>query len=150
MAKHYLDIEHKFTYTKDYYGQYHSFNDKPAIEYIETGTKIWMKNGELHRDIKNGPAIVSKTQNKYYVDGKLHDMEEQRGHTTENTQTHSETDHSKPKEPKRKNMNKEYFHCYECKKETKAENIKQTPPMNDHCMMKGNCSVCGIKVSKLC
>jgi hypothetical protein len=47
----------KFTKNKD--NRYHSFNDLPALEYINdpTSVKIWMNNGYVHRD-NNLPAYT--------------------------------------------------------------------------------------------
>jgi len=57
-------------YTKDDSGQFHSYNDEPAIEYVD-GSKEWYKHGKFHRD--NGYATINKYKTKkYYRDGLLH------------------------------------------------------------------------------
>lgn len=71
----------KFLYTKDDNGCYHSYDDKPAIEYLdETQLKIWYKNGLIHRDfnfeLRNQKyAIIYKNIHKQditkcYMNGK--------------------------------------------------------------------------------
>lgn len=54
----------RFKYTKDDNGNYHSYDDEPAIEYLDGTIKIWYRNGLIHRD--NKPAII---RNNY--DGKI-------------------------------------------------------------------------------
>lgn len=71
------DITHGF-YTVDDDGQFHSFDDAPAIviesyvqddEYIE-GYKAWYKHGKLHRE--DGPAVIRNNgEEHYYKDGEL-------------------------------------------------------------------------------
>ncbi len=56
MATIHFDPIGKFKYTKDDMGNYHSYNDKPAIEYLDRSAQLWFKNGLLHRE--NKPAIV--------------------------------------------------------------------------------------------
>lgn len=72
MAKQHYDSTNKFTYTVDSNGEYHSYNDKPAIEYLDDKTKIWMTHGEMDRDYKKGPALISNTKECYYKNGLLH------------------------------------------------------------------------------
>jgi hypothetical protein len=64
MATVHFDQIGKFLYTKDDIGNYHSYNDNPAIEYLDGSCKIWYKNGLIHR-IDN-PAIIY-----YYVSPEL-------------------------------------------------------------------------------
>ena len=53
----------------DELGSLHSFDDKPAVIYID-GTKVWRKNGEFHRD-NDKPAIVYPGGlKKWYVNNK--------------------------------------------------------------------------------
>lgn len=48
----------------------HSDNDSPAIIY-QNGTKIWYKNGYIHRD--NGPAIIcSDGRKEWWKNGLRH------------------------------------------------------------------------------
>jgi len=55
--------------SKDEQGNLHSYNDKPAVVFKD-GTKIWYKNGKIHR--LNGYARINRNGAKYYyVDGKL-------------------------------------------------------------------------------
>jgi len=79
MATIQVDPIGKFKYTMNDMNQYHSYNDEPAIEYLDGSAKIWYKNGLLHRDDK--PAIIKlmmsqqsnyKTEEEYYFEGKLH------------------------------------------------------------------------------
>ena len=52
-------------------GEYHSFNDQPAIIYYD-GEKRWFKNGQLHRD-NDLPAIEYENGSKeWWINGKLH------------------------------------------------------------------------------
>jgi hypothetical protein len=71
MQQHF-DPVNKFTYTLDENNRYHSFDDRPAIEYTNTSEKIWMKHGVLDRDYKKGPAMINNTSYSYYKDGLLH------------------------------------------------------------------------------
>jgi hypothetical protein len=66
-----FDYKNKFKYTVDSDGEYHSFNDQPAIEYFDN-TKIWMKNGVISRNQYLGPAFRSTIKMEYYTNGKLH------------------------------------------------------------------------------
>ena len=51
--------------------KYHSFNDQPAIIHTNHHAKVWMNNGDMHRDHLKGPAFVSyanaKLKNKFYM-----------------------------------------------------------------------------------
>jgi len=74
MAGYCIDPINKFKYTKDSDGEYHSYNDGPAIEYFD-GTKIWMTHGILDRDEKCGPALAlvkGKFRSEYYKMGLKH------------------------------------------------------------------------------
>jgi hypothetical protein len=70
MATIQFDPIGKFKYTKNDMNQYHSYNDMPAIEYLDGSSKIWYKNGLIHRE--NQPAIITKDTDEYYFEGKLH------------------------------------------------------------------------------
>ncbi len=79
MATIQFDPIGKFKYTKNDMNQYHSYNDEPAIEYLDGSAKIWYKNGLIHREDK--PAIIKltmtpeskyKTEEEYYFEGRLH------------------------------------------------------------------------------
>lgn len=51
------DFKNNIKYTVNHENKYHSFNNMPAIEYLnDSSTKIWMKNGYVHRD--DEPAYV--------------------------------------------------------------------------------------------
>ena len=65
MAKYIIDIMNKCKYTIDNAGQYHSYNDEPAIEYFE-GTKIWMAHGQVDRDEHLGPALITNNGTEEY------------------------------------------------------------------------------------
>ena len=58
MATVQFDPIGKFKYTKDDMGNYHSYNDEPAIDYIDGSCKIWYKNGVIHRE--NLPSFITK------------------------------------------------------------------------------------------
>jgi hypothetical protein len=73
MATRHFDPIGKFLYTKDDMGNYHSYDDQPAIEYLDgSELKIWYKNGLIHRDgkhaiiIKNYDGIMIK---EFYCNG---------------------------------------------------------------------------------
>jgi hypothetical protein len=66
-----FNCEKEFKYSVDSNGEYHSFDDQPAIEYLN-GNKIWMKNGVMHRCQYLGPAFQSNIKMEYYMNGKLH------------------------------------------------------------------------------
>jgi hypothetical protein len=58
----------KFSFDEN--GKLNSFSDNPAAIY-KRGTRIWYKNGEIHRDA--GPAVVySDGKQEWYKNGKLH------------------------------------------------------------------------------
>jgi hypothetical protein len=70
MATYKWDFINKFKYTKDAEGEYHSFNDLPAIEYFDgSGTQIWMYHGLVHHD--NGQPVMMSSGNikEYYIKG---------------------------------------------------------------------------------
>ena len=70
MVKVKINPEGKFKYTTDAEGEYHSFNDLPAIEYFgNDNTKIWMFHGLIHRD--KLPAIEIGNIKEYYNKGEL-------------------------------------------------------------------------------
>ena len=60
------------TSTVDENGLYHSFNDEPAIVYID-GMREWWKHGKLHRE--NGPAMKSYFNEYFYLNGTLVDKD---------------------------------------------------------------------------
>jgi hypothetical protein len=66
-----FNCKKEFKYSVDSDGEYHSFDDQPAVEYFN-GTKIWMKNGVIHRCQYLGPAFQSNIKMEYYTNGKLH------------------------------------------------------------------------------
>jgi len=63
-----VNPEGKFKYTTDAEGEYHSFNDLPAIEYLGN-QKIWMYHGLIHRD--KLPAFIDGGKMEYYNKGEL-------------------------------------------------------------------------------
>ena len=73
---HYVPIG-KFKYTKDDMGNYHSYNDQPAIEYLD-GKNIIKKKQAISYICKKKYATVShpgyfmtpETMYKYYINGK--------------------------------------------------------------------------------
>ena len=66
-----FNCKKEFKYSVDSNGEYHSFDDQPAIEYFN-GNKIWMKNGVIHRCQYLGPSFQSNIKMEYYTNGKLH------------------------------------------------------------------------------
>lgn len=83
MATVQFDPIGKFLYTKDDMGNYHSYDDKPAIEYLDgSELKIWYKNGLIHREFDTNNsyfseykyAIIYRNMNnnyykKWYING---------------------------------------------------------------------------------
>lgn len=67
MSEYKFDIINKFKYTKDTEERYHSYNDKPAIEYFD-GTKIWMTHGQVDRDEHLGPALITNNGVEEYYE----------------------------------------------------------------------------------
>ena len=72
MATTQIDPIGRFKYTKDDMGNYHSYDDDPAIEYLDGTIKIWYRNGLIHRE--NKPAIIRNnydgiTINEFYYNG---------------------------------------------------------------------------------
>jgi surface protein len=69
--KYHYDPEGSFMYTINNDNKYHSFNDQPAIIHTNHHAKVWMNNGDMHRDHLKGPAFVSyanaKLKNKFYM-----------------------------------------------------------------------------------
>ena len=58
-------------YTKNKNGQWHSFNDMPAI-IRSNGSKYWYKDGYLHRD-NDKPAVIRADGTKaWFIDGDIH------------------------------------------------------------------------------
>lgn len=52
------DFKNNLRFTKDNNNLYQSYNDLPAIEYLnDSTTKIWMHKGYVHRD-NNKPAFI--------------------------------------------------------------------------------------------
>jgi hypothetical protein len=53
------DFNNNLKFTKNKDNLFHSFNDMPAMEYINdpSNTKIWMHNGYVHRE-NNLPAYT--------------------------------------------------------------------------------------------
>ena len=52
------DFNNNYRYTKDNNNVLQSYNDLPAVEYLnDSTTKIWMHNGYVHRD-NNKPAYI--------------------------------------------------------------------------------------------
>lgn len=58
-------------YFRDLDGKILHREDGPAYIDLETGTEIWYRNGEKHRD-GDQPAFTSPTMYQWYVDGKRH------------------------------------------------------------------------------
>ncbi len=77
MATYQFEEFGKFKYTKDSLGKYHSFDDKPAIEYLdESKLKIWYKHGVIHRDFEkqtlpNGDEMIIKKPAIQYISKNL-------------------------------------------------------------------------------
>jgi hypothetical protein len=72
MTEFHFDPMLKAIYTVNDEGQYHSYNDIPAIMYLDDSLSVWMKDGKLDRDECRGPTI-SKENKKidyYFKDGK--------------------------------------------------------------------------------
>jgi hypothetical protein len=64
-----IDLANKFMFTINENKQYHSFNDNPAIIYMDTLIKIWMDNGNIHRI--NQPAIITNSGELYFIENYL-------------------------------------------------------------------------------
>lgn len=47
----------------------HSFNDQPAVIYINNPKKIWLCNGMIHRDETLRPAVIEDQTQIYYSMG---------------------------------------------------------------------------------
>jgi hypothetical protein len=75
MDKLAIDESFRYKYTKNENYQYHSFNDNPAIEFLDDSIKIWYNKALIRR--VNNPAIIRKRVdgriiNEYYYERKLH------------------------------------------------------------------------------
>ena len=75
MEQYKYDDNMKFRFTKNDNNEYHSFDDKPSLEYLDGSIISWHKDGKLHRI--NKPALIrtlinGKILEEYYNDGKLH------------------------------------------------------------------------------
>jgi hypothetical protein len=68
MATIQFDPIGKFKYTKNDCGQYHSYNDEPAIEYLDGSAKLWYKNGLIHRDCVSIKKIIIRGEEKEQKD----------------------------------------------------------------------------------
>ena len=75
------DFINKFKFTLNHNKRYHSFNDLPAIEYLDnSGVLIWLNDGFVHRE-NNKPAYIKHGEllgnfgkceyREYYNMGKL-------------------------------------------------------------------------------
>jgi hypothetical protein len=79
-TEYHFNPETKFKYTKDNNGKFHSYNDKPAIDYYDgSEIKIWMKHGLMHRDTLDDnnnplPALITKDKQEYYKMGKMFNL----------------------------------------------------------------------------
>jgi hypothetical protein len=72
-----IDIVNKFMFTVDEDGKYHSYDDNPAIIYMDNCINIWMKHGVVHRDNEhrkndNKPAVIYNEVQMFYKNGLLH------------------------------------------------------------------------------
>ena len=56
MEQYKYDDNMKFRFTKNDNNEYHSFDDKPSLEYLDGSIISWHKNGVLHRIDK--PALI--------------------------------------------------------------------------------------------
>lgn len=56
-----IDSSKSMLLTTCNYDRCHSYNDRPAMYDINTGTQIWYDNGDINRNPLLGPAIISKT-----------------------------------------------------------------------------------------
>jgi len=68
MANYIKTTDKEFTLNDK--GQYHSFDDLPAIVYTKLNMKCWYKEGILHRD-NELPAVEWGINKLYYINGKL-------------------------------------------------------------------------------
>jgi hypothetical protein len=72
MTQYKYDETMKFRFTKNEHNEFHSFDDKPSFEYLDSSIISWHKNGLLHRLDK--PALIRTLINgtkleEYYNDG---------------------------------------------------------------------------------
>ena len=75
MVNYKFDTTMKYKYTMNDNNEYHSFDDKPSLEYLDMSIISWHKDGKLHRIDK--PALIrtlitGEIREEYYNDGKLH------------------------------------------------------------------------------
>jgi hypothetical protein len=66
-----IDLVNKFMFTTDEDGKYHSYDDNPAIIYMDTNINIWMNHGVIHRDDFK-PAVIFNEVHMFYKNGLLH------------------------------------------------------------------------------
>jgi hypothetical protein len=66
-----IDLVNKFMFTTDEDGKYHSYDDNPAIIYMDTNINIWMNHGVIHRDDFK-PAVICEKIKMFYNNGLLH------------------------------------------------------------------------------
>ena len=66
-----IDLANKFMFTTDEDEKYHSYDDNPAIIYMDTNINIWMNHGVIHRDDFK-PAVIFNEVHMFYKNGLLH------------------------------------------------------------------------------
>jgi hypothetical protein len=68
-----VDLTNKYMFTLDENNQFHSYDDEPAIYYLDNSIKIWMKHGKLHRDdYAKKPTIHIKDIVRLYYQNNLY------------------------------------------------------------------------------
>jgi hypothetical protein len=65
LSSYSIDLSNRFLFTLDEEGRYHSYNNEPAIVYMDSDIKIWMEHGKTFK--KNGYSIITK-KGKYLFD----------------------------------------------------------------------------------
>jgi hypothetical protein len=70
-----IDLNNRFMYTLDEENKYHSYNNEPAIIYMDSNIKIWMNHGKIYNKADYG---VITNFGKYYFDNKKIDFDYQK------------------------------------------------------------------------
>jgi hypothetical protein len=67
LSSYNIDLANRFLFTVDEEGRYHSYNDEPAIVYMDTDIKIWMEHGKINDKIEAKYGVYSAKHGSSYA-----------------------------------------------------------------------------------
>lgn len=62
LSSYSIDLTNRFLFTLDEEGRYHSYNDEPAIVYMDTDIYIWMEHGKIQNRNEYNYSIKCKSK----------------------------------------------------------------------------------------